>query len=92
MNREKVKMLTIGLLLLLALAALLTIDAGYTYYHAVETAGRDGIVNASLIYKLFGFPDSGWSIESFYSNFKDCLRFLGITLIANIGFFKWKRK
>ena len=46
-NSEKVKMLTIGLLLLLALAAFLTIDAGYTYYHAVETAGQDGIVNAS---------------------------------------------
>lgn len=92
MNSEKVKMLTIGLLLLLALALLLTIDAGYTYYHAVKTAGQDGIANASVLYKLFGFPDSGWSIESFYSNFKDCLRFLGITLIANIGFFKWKRK
>lgn len=91
-NSEKVKMLTIGLLLLLALAVFLTIDAGYTYYHAVETSGQDGIVNASLIYKLFGFPDSGWSIEGFYSNFKDCLRFLGITMIANIGLFVWKRK
>lgn len=92
MSSEKVKMLTIGLLLLFAVALFLTIDSGYTYYYAVKTAGQEGIANTSLLYKLFGFPDSGWSIEGFYGNFKDCLGFLGITLIANIGFFVWKRR
>lgn len=89
--KEKYKSISIGLLILFALAIFLAIDAGYTYYHAVATAGQDGISNASLLYKLFGFPDSGWSIEAFYGNFKGCLRFLGIVLTANIGFFMWRR-
>lgn len=89
--KEKYKSISIGLLILLALAIFLTIDSGYTYYHAVATAGQDGISNASLLYKLFGFADSGWSIETFYGNFKDCLRFLGIVLTANIGFYMWRK-
>ena len=90
--KEKYKSISIGLLFLLALAIILTIDSGYTYYHALATAGQDGISNASLLYKLFGFSDSGWSIEAFYSNFQDCLRFLGIVGSANVGVYVWRKK